>query len=380
MGDCRKSNTLNGSLGRTKAGMVPCMPVLYEIFVIGGGKVILPIYLQKDINFYFSNAFPLCVLMTDPCYADLVYEHYLEPFGMSLEKGHLEMGFLDGYQYGDVDCLDTRIFKCIELSSKFIDRADPFSKIEFMINQGYYVVAFVDEYYLLDNQETLSHFTHEYLVYGSDSTFVYAIGFNSRKIFDRLIFDKIRFCNALLHAEEYIDQRPACNWVKEKQLIFMKTAPREYEYPLRPSVIKEKLDAYFCGEASEENILLRLTGEELKRKVADQPIAIQTYGRKTKYAVIDHLHKQLENINKNIHPALNFQCIHMYKEQCHLALQRARKISDVYDLRACINDLQADYKQAEIVRLLCLKARLFSGDEKNTISFIRRMIEILSKE
>lgn len=366
-------------LTRQWRGWLSVYLFVVRYFVIGGGKVILPICLQKDVNFYFSNAFPLCVLMTDPCYADLVFEHYLEPFGMSLEKGHLEMGFLDGYQYGDIDCLDTRIFRCVELQSCFIDYSNPISQIDYMLTQGYYAVAFVDEYYLINKQKKREHFTHEYLIYGTDSDAVYAIGFDERSIFSKLVFEKTHFCNAIIHAEKYIDQRPLCKWVRDKQLIFIKTAPRECKYPLRPQVIKKKLDAYLSGVADEENILLRLTGEELKQKIVEQPIVTQFYGRNTKLAVIDHLYKQIENTSRNIHPSINFQCVHMYKEQCNLALQRARVISDIYDLSACIRELEADLKKAEVVRMLCLKAGLSHINTYDAIPLIHRMIDIIGE-
>ena len=342
--------------------------------------MILPICKQTDVTFALNNAFPMCIMKSAPIYRNYLLEKNLEPFGVSWEDGSLGMGFADGIEYGDVDNIDSRVLRFIPVPEDTIDYESILSKIEKMIEAGYYLIAFIDEYYIYRNVAPEGcHYARDFLVYGIDENSVYAFGFNSRGILGTLVFPRYKFALALINVGKSLGSRNYCSWIKDKLLMFLKPIERNEELPLRPSEIKRKLEHYIEGEPDEQNVFLRLTGKDFSRIKNDRKKARESYGRETKLVLIDHVRHQLEKLEAGMEVEFydDYRFFHMYKEQCQLALARAEIIAPVYERCSILEELKRDMLISEEVRLLYLRCKVIDQNAEKQKHIATRMLRLL---
>ena len=338
----------------------------------------LPIQLSRDITFHLTHAYPYLVINSSTTYADLLNEHYMQSIAKVFESGWLETDYLDGFAYGSIDNLDSRILKTCMFSCDELSFRDEIKLICRLLHDGYYVVAFVDEFYLPKRLFTnYKHFTHEFLIYGYDEEEIYAIGYDINRHFSKLQFPLRSFKSALKASEEALQLRDACSWPHDKTIIGMRPVPRNEEYVADHEVIRNKIDEYMNGKHYNQNAWLFQSNPELGEKEKSEGPSISMYGRNTYLIIKKHLNiinQKLIN-GKQVHFDAYYPHIHFFYEQSLMTLHRAEYVNDGSQKAQDIQkQLKHDSEILDRTRRLYLKAEIVANNTNRCRSIVERMI------
>lgn len=140
----------------------------------------LKINIQKDFNHILGYAFPLCIALSEENLLGWYYENYIGIYGYIYNDVEIVADISDALTY---EHIETRLMSNMFLDIKLAKLIKNIIKdLEERIANKYYIVVFLDEYYIDDRYFTnRNHFVHEFLIYGYDK---------NRKIFKAVAFDK----------------------------------------------------------------------------------------------------------------------------------------------------------------------------------------------
>jgi hypothetical protein len=168
----------------------------------------LEIVLQKEITTYLHHSLPLCIILSDESLKDWFYNYYVQIYLLNdYGNNHFFLEYVDSKRVNN-----TYFDGLLENSYTFCEVSDSENNIiNFIIekiNEGYYLIIHVDEYYLPEKKNFMKeHFVHQSLVYGySDiDKKLMAIGFQKDRTFTNVTFDYQTFTDAYKAGKEYYE-------------------------------------------------------------------------------------------------------------------------------------------------------------------------------
>jgi len=215
---------------------------------------ILPLELQKDINGYLFHAFPYSILYSFPEYKDYLMENYIQCFGYVDEDfNHMAFGYSDGICYNDM-FYDSGPMDIDFHSYEVGLQLDIKKYIMSSINNGKYVVIFVDEYYVEGRSAYKNyHLLHDILIFGyNKESFIYLAFDNNQKL-SFLSFPLNQIEDAYKLGYSMFLNLPVENkskWVNERSIIVLNLKPIQHKYEFIAERFVGKLKLYLNGEFS----------------------------------------------------------------------------------------------------------------------------------
>jgi len=208
--------------------------------------------------------FPYTILHTFPEYEDYLMENYMQCFGYIDEDfRHMAFGYEDGIAYnnmfydsGPLDIVFHSYMAGIQLDIK--------KYIISSIDNGNYIVIFVDEYYIEGRPAyKKEHRLHDILIFGYDEEKFNYFVFGRRPIFSS--FHQNQIDDAYRSGYDIYMTAPLeerINWVNEKSVILMKPRPLQNPYSFSGRRFVENLKSYLKGEFSASYDSFVMSGEK----------------------------------------------------------------------------------------------------------------------
>ena len=157
-----------------------------------------------------------------------LYGYYLENYCNSIgyiyvANGIYEVGFniLDSLDLLQDKSIDKKILNYEFKNANFViqigNKREIDNYIKQMINKNYYIIAFMDEYYISDREVTgKKHFVHEALIYGYEKQCYNVIAFSKKGEYKKQVWNIQEVTSGILNGVKYWQGRPA--WVFNKYL------------------------------------------------------------------------------------------------------------------------------------------------------------------
>lgn len=209
----------------------------------------LKVKVQKDITTYLNYSLPLCGILSDERRYAWLYEHFVQLYALTDQQGNLWVDYLEDRDFYK-DVAEYKIFKSDELRKVGCI-------IEFIIekiNMGYYLIIFMDEYYLPGKASyNSSHFVHQLMVYGydNDKKVFKTIAFNNINEFTVFEYEYNQLEQAYEQGKAYYSSSPI--WVSNETIEMVRiNTINSYSFNLDPFI--ENLDIYLKGEGNYSKI------------------------------------------------------------------------------------------------------------------------------
>lgn len=200
----------------------------------------LKVVVQRNITVYLHRSLPLCAILPYDKYLPWYYSNFIQIFSYVDKKEKFIIDYMEPCSCsGEIMHVVNLAFHLLKHKENIINF------IVEKINLGYYLIMFVDEYYLPNKWAyQTSHFVHSSLIYGYDSEkeqFL-AIGFNQNMIFTKMVFDYTNFEEAYESAKIYY--KDSAPWCELSAIQLMRPNNFEEEYPFSNERFLRELKDY----------------------------------------------------------------------------------------------------------------------------------------
>lgn len=220
----------------------------------------LPVIEKHKLSSGLQHAYALSIVLANPEITDWYNESYILPIIFEFKaKSVASPGeYLDSYAYSNISAYKD-IFIQHGYSERFIPQNGLINCIKEFINDGNYVVIFVDEFYLLAcNMGGKNHFLHEELIYGynDEEKIFYSLGINSDIHYGSI---KHKYEDLLYSYNEGIicDRHGDIDWARENRVITIKPIKKDIEYKCDKNNIFDSIKRYLSPSLScKENFKL----------------------------------------------------------------------------------------------------------------------------
>jgi hypothetical protein len=189
----------------------------------------LGVKVQNDIAVFTYVALPLDVVLADDRLYPWFFERFVQIYGRiyrnKYESLECRLEYFDRYSFEDV--LDVTLLKYQTMKKE----NDIISFIRKKINAGYYLIIYLDEFYLSGKRNyQKTHFIHPSLVYGYDNKArkLKAVGFNLNNQCSYLTFDYDAFSKAYQDGKTYYKDREKPPYVEHEAGVKL-LLPKEFE-------------------------------------------------------------------------------------------------------------------------------------------------------
>lgn len=218
----------------------------------------LPVSTENALMNGLQYAYPYAILSAYEEAKPWIAENYIY---ISLLKPKVTnsianfMGYIDGYTYTN-DARPNEILVSNSIDTFMLSSRNLMDIIAHYLDDGYYIVLFVDEYYLPScNMYKRQHMLHEQLLYGYDKSkkTILALGLDHSALFSRIChnysdiviaFDKGLTCTKHGNPE----------WAGRNRLICLKPAERLLQYTYSADVFVNKISHYITGDLTEREL------------------------------------------------------------------------------------------------------------------------------
>lgn len=188
-------------------------------------KKTLPISMQSDLNGYLLYAYPYCVLDAYKSGKEWLQSHYFKSFSFINEDQDINLEFLDGITYGKF----YRPNDIIKFDFQS-ETSNIFSYITSSIDEGRYIIIFVDEYHRPGSGSfNRHHFLHELMIYGYEGDELIYLAFNRDMQFMASRIDRSAFEKAY-HSGLEIPSTDTADWVYKRRITdmtYLESAPAQ---------------------------------------------------------------------------------------------------------------------------------------------------------
>jgi hypothetical protein len=300
---------------------------------------ILPLKFQNEFTSYLHYILPLSVVLMDERLVPWFYEHFINIFTCMGPFKLLRFDFLE-YEFIRNQFLTSIQFNYDLLSD--VPEIIPFLLDK--INRGYYVIIYLDEYYLPEKDSYhKKHLMRTSLIYGyhdSDRRLL-AVGFNQQQILGKITFDYDQFLEAYENGKVRFPE--IAPWAEKDALELLRFKNHATEYPFDLTRFLRRLDDYLAARGDNSVIY--------HYELPDKNV---TYGA----AVYDEVVRQLQKIS--IHQfTLDYVPFHFLAEHKKGIYNRLRYVGARYqvpgDLLTMIDEYYPIVEQFEAIRIKCLE-------------------------
>jgi len=231
------------------------------------------------------TAYPLCIALADTDFVPWYYENYLEIYSLLADE-FLQISYNDGMSYINNE------FSPLKVTTVPYDFL-PDNMIDMMIrciDQAYYLVLFVDEYYMKKSAIYLEeHYNHECLLYGYDTN--HRIFNAVRFIYGELIKDEVKFDDIAeaLNSAKKLDIRFDFSEDHELHLISKKMFKKPYLFCVNR--LKSKLKGYRLSDMRPSDLYFR------RIKDYNYQIGIDTYDAVVEHVMLCYINRHQYSVN-----------------------------------------------------------------------------------
>jgi hypothetical protein len=285
----------------------------------------LKIVLQDMFRTYLCNSLPLCALFTDERLLPWFYEHFINIFANVDESGYTKLDFVEHRApYKEVMYEVYLGYRLLEKEPKIVDFVID------KINKGYYVVIYVDEYYLpVKSVYQKEHYVHNSIIYGYDNTTetFLGIGFNAELLFTYLTFKYNDLEIAFEKGKSYY--HISAPWCENNAIELLKLKDYPVEYPFDMQRFLTQLGDYLASVGDNSVIFTYMMSQN---RIIH---GIDVYDQ-----VVECLNKLLEGT-----VAIDYRAIHLLVEHKKIMLNRLRYINLHFYNDNAFESLIAEFSQ-----------------------------------
>lgn len=307
----------------------------------------LRIKVQKEINTYMTYSLPLCAVLKDENMYSWLYEHFIQIYALKDNNGGIWVDYLeDRIFYRDIAEYSIIQAKAMENEGSIIDF------IIDKINQGYYVITFIDEFYLPNKiPYGVEHNIHQIMLYGYN---------NVEGKFNTVSFDNQYDFTAYSYKYDQIESAyekgkllysADMPWLQNETVELIKPKNMEAPYHSRLDIILDDIRKYKCGEDGNARI---------------RPFNL-AFGEKASFgrAVMEDIIEYLKYWDKS-KASVDYRYIHLLCEHKLLMFKRLKHIYALCNNDKAINRAIEEYSQiaekSNILRVLFLKETLVENN------------------
>ncbi|EPR14071.1 hypothetical protein [Ruminiclostridium papyrosolvens] len=301
----------------------------------------LRINIQKDLTTYLNYSLPLCAILTDDSLYSWFYQHFVQLYTLTDDNGNLWVDYLEHRDFYR-DVAENKIYDYKRLS----EEKDIVEFIINKINQGCYVIIFVDEYYLPKKLSYMSnHFLHQLMVYGysNQTETLMTIAFNEKGVFTSNEYTYKILNQAYELGKENYQSSPV--WVLNETAEIIKPKNNIETYNFKLDLFLEELKIYLSGDGNYSMI---------------RPNNLETNGRQASFnfkvhdELILHLNDLIQGKN-----TMDFRYMHLMFEHKSIMHKRLEYIVSHFNSSEILVMLIREYsgvvKKALYARNLFLK-------------------------
>ncbi len=325
-------------------------------------KKILNILLQKDITTYLNYNFPLCSLLWNKNKNSWMFEHFTNFYLMRDDKRYIWIDYLEEVHFLN-DVMDFS-YKNVEIMRK---QEDIIEYIKNYINQEYYIMIFVDKFFLRNSIFFhKEHVSQQSFIYGYDNELseFFGVGYRSDGSFGEI---KYNFNDILLGFQYCIKNYEDMDiWVDWYNCIQMKVKSPDkiYEYNANHFIVELKKFVYSSGTK-------KLLRPEILYERGENAI----YGFEAQEELINAFNELKED--KFV---LDYRSIHLLAEHKNLMYKKLIYTAEVIGSLNEFEDLLIQYRklneQYENIRLVFMKHVLIDNNMSNIYGCLKNKIII----
>lgn len=344
----------------------------------------LDLILQNEITTYFHWLLPLCFILAYQRFIPWFYEHFIQIGSFFWDNP----GYDKEYIWIDYQEHLTDTFKNGILFDHFLSLGyDDFDKsnfINFLINkidQNYYAVIHLDEYYLPGKSSYQTrHFVHQSLIYGydRDKRQFLAAGFNAKNVLAKNTIDFISMGQAFQSGETYYKDDSLFATREIIQLFLPAMYQETYQYDIQKFLF-ELADYAFSRTAQSKQYIFKQKSMLNKCGINNFKFGLNVYD-----CMVLKLKERLEGKH-----SFDYRFIHLLSEHKKGIYKRLNYLQTQCNPRININNDILEYKkiadQFETVRMNYLRHALIDSGFQNisvispkNVSAIEYMIGIIS--
>lgn len=331
----------------------------------------LNVKLQYEMNTLLYYSLPLCIILANEKLIPWYYENFIEIFSHNLP--YMDKEYLNLYYLCDINTNRYNTNFYANLADEICLGYDLLKRepdiVPFMIEnirKGYYVIAYLDEYYLPDKEAYQNnHFVHESLIYGYDDLHqeFMAIGFDFNHSFGMMKFDYPMVAQAFEQGKLYYSNEGG-GWAETMALRLIKPFDFTEEYPFSIQRYLAKLNNYRCSKVAPSRIYsFRLPNNETCQ-----------FGMNVYNAVEDHLKKMLKG-----KLTLSFKELHFLYEHKKYIDSSLNYIHNRFKFGNDFQPLMAQYHEivqiVNDIRLIFLKYTFQKRKDLNNVEEMIRKVE-----
>ncbi|WP_114298932.1 hypothetical protein [Anaerobacterium chartisolvens] len=284
----------------------------------------LKIKVQKDVTTYLNYSLPLCGILSENKLYAWFYEHFIQIYALTDNNGNLWIDYLEDKDFYK-NVAEYEIYGCDELK----DVGNIIELVADKINMQYYIIVYIDEYYLPGKESYRQwHFLHSLMIYGYDNEkeILKTIAFNNNKDFTQTEYTYGQFVEAYEEGKLYYDSSPV--WVTNETLEVIRLKEIDsYKFDIKSFL--EELNGYLSNQGEYSKIRpnnLKINGEKA------------TFN----YMIYDELLYHLNNLIQG-KITMDYRYMHLMFEHKEIMYKRLKYIGSMYKASDELNELINEY-------------------------------------
>lgn len=294
----------------------------------------LHICVQNDNIERLTTALPLCVALSEPKFKPWFYQNYLEIYCVT--TNFINIVYNDSLSYTNNELFPLEIKT---VSYNFVSQ-DIINLIKEYIQKDYYIIIFVDEFYMRNSNNYLKyHFNHEYLIYGYDeqNKILSGVGFLDTKFTTLdLMFDDL---SKAFNSAKNLQQRE--DFSADHELYLLRKKDYKNSFPFQIQTFKTKIANYLLSTLDLTSIYIKSIDDY------KYSLGISVYNSIMEHVDLYYIEKQNYYYNS----------IHAFYEHKKGILTRLNYIYEAYhyELENIIKEYQEVVNGINNIRLLYIK-------------------------
>lgn len=323
-------------------------------------NTILPVCVQKKMNSILSQAFPVCLMLSNEKMKTYYLANYINCYGFINQREDLDYSIYDVVDYARPDVANNELLDFSFVGYEGLKKiVGDHGFIDYCINRiqtGTYIISFLDEYYLPNRQETnKNHFVHEFLIYGF---------YNEKRVFFAIAFDKDHVFTSMELSYDDVEK------AAENCLNYYKLRRIAWLHDRLIIEIKEKChllplnDVALCDTILHKVSMYRYS--EPVPIVTTDTIRNAYYGITAFQAIsqaIEFVFRDEKNVDDFLNVVGGYKMLHAYAEHKWCIYERMNYLEEHGYIPS--NKYHQVAVNATVMRMMCLKARtLKTRDEK----------------
>lgn len=320
----------------------------------------LKIKVQKNVTTYLTYSLPLCGILWNDQQYNWLYSHFFQLYTLTDTNGNFWVDYLEDRDFYK-DIAEYAILDWESLK----DESSITGYLEDNINTGYYVIIFLDEYYLPRNEKyQLKHSMHQLMIYGynkAEQEFK-AIAFDDRFNFTKLVYSYDQIRDAYEIGKSYYDISEP--WVKKENVELIKPKfSNDLQFDCCRFLIN--LNDYLAGNGDVSQI---------------RPINLQVFGNDASFNI--NIYDEI--IRNYTLGGGDFRFFYLLSEHKEMMYKRLTFIADRFNLGGDFRELIEQYypigRKFFIARNLYLKQfmkEMFDNDHSGRQEITAKVVDIL---